>query len=525
MTSKIKILNKSTVLGISLLLSVILLLSFSFRHSIKASLHSDPIMTETGLISGVKSETSNVIAYKGIPFAAPPVGELRWKTPQPAIPWHGVRKCESFGPSPMQAKPVPFMVYTPEFLIPERPISEDCLYLNIWSGAAKGDNRPVFVWIYGGGFSSGGTAVPIYDGEALAKKGIIFVSVNYRVGVFGFLAHPDLTEEAPYHSSGNYGLLDQIAALQWIKKNISSFGGDPDNVTIDGQSAGSMSVNCLVASPVAKGLFNKGIAESGSFFIMKTNNLNEAEKQGLDLASYVHASSLADLRKIPAEQLIKFQAQYRPITDGYVLPKSVPEIFAEEKENNVPLIIGWNADESFVNGFKNKEIFQKEAREKYGKDADEFLKYFPANTDEEAIRSQIIFSRDIIFAVSGYKWANIQSTQGKSPVFVYYFARKLPATADFVKYGAFHTGEVAYVMDNLKFLNRPWEPIDFQLADMMSNYWINFIFSSNPNNKDLPDWPAYNTQTYQSMVFDKNSGKQTLPDKNGLEFLSSRTDK
>jgi para-nitrobenzyl esterase len=525
MTPKMKILKKLSVLIISLLLSVILLLLFSFRYSIKPRIYIDPVMTEAGLVSGVKSETSNVIAYKGIPFAAPPVGELRWKAPQPAIAWQGVRKCESFGPSPMQAKPVPFMVYTPEFLIPEKPISEDCLYLNVWSCASKGDKKPVLVWIYGGGFSSGGTAVPIYDGEALAKKGIIFVSVNYRVGVFGFLAHPDLTKEAPYHSSGNYGLLDQVAALEWIKKNISAFGGDPDNVTIDGQSAGSMSVNCLVASPVAKGLFNKGIAESGSFFIMKTNNLKEAEKQGLDLASYVHAVSLEDLRKIPAEQLLKFPAQYRPIIDGYILPKSVPEIFAEEKENNVPLIIGWNADESFVNGFKNKEVFQKEAREKYGKDADEFLKYFPANTDEEATRSQIIFSRDMIFAVSGYKWAGIQSLLGKSPVFVYYFARKLPAIGDFVKYGAFHTGEVAYVMDNLRFLNRPWEPVDFQLADMMSNYWINFISNSNPNNKDLPNWPAYNTKTYQAMVFDKNSGKQALPDKEGLEFLSTRPDK
>jgi para-nitrobenzyl esterase len=517
--------KKSSVLTPGLLMAATILFLFSFRISKNTSIYSDPVMTEAGLVSGVKSEASNVIAYKGIPFAAPPVGNLRWKAPQPAIPWQGVKKCETFGPSPMQSKPVPFMVYTPEFLIPEKPISEDCLYLNVWTSAGKKDRKPVFVWIYGGGFTSGGTAVPIYDGEAMAKKGIIFVSVNYRVGVFGFLAHPDLTKEAPYHSSGNYGLLDQIAALQWIKKNISAFGGDPDNVTIDGQSAGSMSINCLVASPVAKGLFNKGIAESGSFFIMKTNNLKEAEKQGLDLANSVHAASLEDLRKITAEQLMKFPAQYKPIIDGYVLPKSVPEIFAEEKENNVSLIIGWNADESFVNGFKNKESFQKEAKEKYGKDADEFLKYFPANTDEEATRSQIKLSRDMIFAVSGYKWADIQSTQGKSPVYVYYFARKLPATADFIKYGAFHTGEVAYVMDNLKFLNRPWEPADFQLADLMSNYWINFISSSNPNSKNLPDWPTYNTKTFQVMIFDKNSGKQTLPDKDGLEFMSTRWDK
>ncbi len=509
----------------SLVLCVVSIIFYSFSISKNTGKYSEPILTDAGLVSGLQNESGNVTAYKGIPYAAPPLGDLRWKAPQPAIPWQGIKKCDAFGPSPMQPKPIPFMVYTSEFLIPEKPIGEDCLYLNIWTGISKGEKRPVFVWIYGGGFYSGGTAVPIYDGEAMAKKGVIFVSINYRVGVFGFLAHPDLTKEAPYHSSGNYGLLDQIAALQWIKKNISAFGGDPANITIDGQSAGSMSINCLIASPVAKGLFTKAIAESGSFFVMKTNNLKEAEKQGTDLASFVHAVSLEDLRKIPADQLMKFPAYFLPIVDGYVLPESIPDIFAEGKENNVPLITGWNADENFVNGIKNKEAFQKEAKEKYGKDADEFLKYFPANTDEEATRSQIILSRNTIFALSGYKWAGIQSDRGKSPVYMYYFARKLPATGDYIKYGAFHTGEVAYVMDNLKFLHRPWEQTDFRLAELMSNYWVNFISGSNPNGSNLPEWPSYNTKTFQVMVFDKESGKQLLPGKGGLDFMSEKSTK
>ncbi|MDP9047401.1 MAG: carboxylesterase family protein, partial [Bacteroidota bacterium] len=237
-------------------------------------------MVEGGQVSGIKSKLSDVVSFKGIPFVAPPVGEFRWKAPQPVIPWKGVKNCDAFGPSPMQAKPVPFMVYTKEFLIPEQPISEDCLYLNVWTRPRTASKKPVFVWIYGGGFSSGGTAVPIYDGEAMAKRGIIFVSVNYRVGIFGFMAHPGLTKESPDNSSGNYGLLDQIAALRWVKKNISAFGGDPNNVTIAGQSAGSMSVNCLVASPVAKGLFNKAIAESGSTMVanpfVKANDLQSA---------------------------------------------------------------------------------------------------------------------------------------------------------------------------------------------------------------------------------------------------------
>ncbi len=493
-------------MAICLVLASVTALFYSFIAPNQTRKNSDTIRIETGLVSGVKSESSDVVAYKGIPFAAPPVGDLRWKAPQPAQPWQGVKKCDTFGPSPMQAKPVPFMVYTSEFLIPEKPMSEDCLYLNVWTNAHKGEKRPVFVWIYGGAFTGGGTAVPIYDGETMAKKGIIFVSVNYRLGVFGFLAHPDLTKESPNNASGNYGLLDQIAGLKWVKKNIEAFGGDPDNVTIDGQSAGSMSVNCLVASPVAKGLFNKAIAESGSMFILNplitTGNLEGAEQQGVKLAAEVHASSLKDLRNVSAADLMKFRGQYSPIIDGYVLPKPVSEIFAEGKQNDVPLLTGWNADEGFVFSFKKKEAFIQQIKEQYGADANTFLKYYTANTDEEAARSQVKLSRDMIFAISGYKWIGMQSSQKKSPVYVYNFDRKLPATADYVKYGAFHTGEVAYVMDNLKFLHRPWQPADFQLAKLMSSYWVNFITRGNPNGKGLPAWPKYNTDTQQAMVFD-----------------------
>jgi para-nitrobenzyl esterase len=505
-----------------LCLAIISVGMYSFHSSAIKTNDINPVTTESGLVSGLKSESSGVIAYKGIPFAAPPIGDLRWKKPQPVMGWKDVRKCEDFGPSPMQAKPVPFLVYTKEFLIPEKPVSEDCLYLNVWTKAAKGDKKPVFVWIYGGAFLSGGTAVPIYDGEAMAKKGIVFVSVNYRVGVFGFLASPELSQESPDHTSGNYGLLDQIAGLRWIKKNIAAFGGDPGNITIAGQSAGSMSVNCLVASPIAKGLFNNAISESGSMLVSKPESLSASEAQGVALSKSVHAGSLAELRKIPAEDLMKFSGHYAPIVDGYVLPKPVAEIFAANEQNQVPVLIGWNADESFVFGFKNKEAFQQEAKEKYGAKADEFLKYYPAQTQQEADRSQIRMSRDMIFALSGYKWAGLQSDKPYSPVYLYYFARKLPATAEYVKYGAFHTGEVAYVMDNLKFLHRPWETEDTTLATLMSSFWINFITQGNPNGAGLPVWPAYNTRNYPAMVFDKKSGTQSLPDQGALAFLLSQ---
>ncbi|MDP9048729.1 MAG: carboxylesterase family protein, partial [Bacteroidota bacterium] len=218
------------------------------------------------------------------------------------------------------------------------------------------------------------------------------------------------------------------------------------------------------------------------------------------------------------------QGRFSPIVDGYVLPAPVPQIFAEGKENRVALLTGWNADEAFVAGFKKKEDFVKQAKEQYGTDADEFLKYYPAATEEQAMRSQIKLSRDMIFAISGYKWAGIQSAKG-NPVYVYYFARKLPATPDYVKYGAFHTGEVAYVLDDLKFLNRPWEPADFQLANLMSSYWANFIMTGNPNGKGLPPWPKFNSATKQAMVFNKSSGKGELPDWQELKFMETRAGK
>lgn len=510
----------------ALALAAVTLYAFKTRYIQNTA---TPIRIETGMIAGVTDAASGITSYKGVPFAAPPVGPLRWKTPQATQPWQGVKKCDTYGASPMQGKPVPFGVYTPEFLIAEKPISEDCLYLNVWTKAHKGDKKAVFVWIYGGGFVSGGGNVPIYDGEAMAKKGIIFVSINYRVGVFGFMAHPDLTKESPDHASGNYGLLDQITALKWVKKNIAAFGGDPDNVTIDGQSAGSMSVNCLVASPLAKGLFNRAIAESGSLMIangaFQTGTLTSAEQQGVKIAQTVNAATLEDLRKVPAAVLMKAGGRYSPIADGYVLPEPVYQIFAQGKQNDVPLITGWNADEGFGAAPKSKEVFKQQAKDQYGADADEFLKVYPANTDEEAARSQAKLSRDLVFAISGYKWAGMQSERGKAPVYLYYFERKLPATPDFVKYGAFHTGEVAYGLDNLKFLNRPWEPADQELATLMATYWANFVKTGNPNSKGLPVWPKYNTNGKPAMIFDKTSGSTPLPDQEELEFMLKRMGK
>jgi para-nitrobenzyl esterase len=501
---------------------------FSFRP---ADLPFSTVKITGGVISGTVSKNGEVHAFKGIPFAAPPLGDFRWKEPQPVLPWAGLKQCDIFGPSPMQASPFPFGPWSQEYLIPKEPISEDCLYLNVWTGAkTSSEKRPVIVWIYGGGFGSGGTAVPVYDGEAMAKKGIVFVSVNYRVGVFGFLAHPELTKESPHHASGNYGLLDQVAGLRWVQENIAAFGGDPGNVTIAGQSAGSMSVNCLVASPLCRGLFQHAIAESGAGFIAggigNSASLQNAEEAGTKMAESLQAISIAALRKIPAAELqSKARGFFRPITDGYLLPESIAETFAKGKQNDVALLTGWNEDDGVMIGKpKTAAEFQQQVKQQYGNDATALLQYYPSSNEEEALRSQVNLSRDQTFGMQNYAWANVQNEKGKAPVYVYRFARRLPATGDYERYGAFHTGEVAYAYNNLDFVKRcSWQPADRQLAEIMSSYWVNFAASGNPNGKGLPQWPAYKLQDKKIIILGDTMVAAALPDTKALDLLISLT--
>lgn len=411
-------------------------------------------------------------------------------------------------------------MWSKEFLIPESPISEDCLYLNVWSDATTtGSKKPVLVWIYGGGFSSGGSACPIYDGEAMARKGIVFVSINYRVGVFGFMAHPEITDGG--RGSGNFGLLDQIAGLKWVQQNIAAFGGDPKNVTIAGQSAGSMSVNCLVASPLAKGLFNKAIAQSGANFTRGNTSREQAETEGKKWVASLGAATLNDLRKRDAAELMaKASGMRGPYIDGLVLPKSIREIFAEKSQNNVALITGWNQDEGLVFGpLKNAAQHATDIQTQFGNHAEAIMKYFPAKTDAEAIQAQLDLSRDMTFGLQGFIWSDMQAAQGL-PVYTYRFTRIVPAEGEYKKYKAFHTGEVPYAYNNLGFVNRPWEPADRKLASQMSDYWVNFMKTGNPNGGSLPSWPAYRQQDRMTMYFDVDSKAKTMHDAQSLEALN-----
>jgi len=401
------------------------------------------------------------------------------------------------------------------------------LYLNVWTAAkSPQEKKPVIIWIYGGGFMSGGAGVPLYDGEAMAKKGIVFVSINYRVGVFGFLAHPELTKESGTQSSGNYALLDQIAAIRWVQKNIAAFGGDPDFITIAGQSAGSMSVNSLVASPLCKGLFKRAIAESGARIIsnkfMKTASLSESEAEGLRFAQSFGAKSIAELRKVPAEALLnKPFTNEGPIVDGWVLPQTIAEIFAAGKQNDVSLLTGWNQDDGVVFGaMKTAVEFRKQAEEMYGPNAGRFLKFYPANTDKEAARSQLSLSRDQLFGIENYTWANLQADRGRNKTWLYRFTRELPATGEYKKYGAFHSGEIPYAYDNLLLAERcPWISVDFELAKTMSAYWANFVATGNPNGRGLPVWPNYDTKSFSTMMLGQKQASETLPDRAALDFL------
>lgn len=484
-----------------------------------------PVKLDTGLISGSKSADGEVISYKGIPFAQPPVGDLRWRAPQPAKPWTGIRKCETFGNAPYQPAPHAAGMWSEEYFIPNESVrSEDCLYLNVWKPAKIATKKlPVLVWIYGGGFNSGGTDIKLYDGEATAKRGVIFVSANYRVGVFGGFAHPELSKESGYNASGNYGLLDQIAALKWVQRNIASFGGDPDNVTIDGQSAGSISVNCLIASPLAKGLFNKAIAESGAYMVSGARGmsyLQAAEAQGARAMTAININSIADLRKLPAEDIEnKLRAGGGPIIDGYVLPKAIPAIFGEGKQNKVTLLTGWNENEGMLQGpLRNAEDFKKQMMAAYGTKADQFFTYYPANSEEEAKASQYKLSKDLMFGIQNYTLANVVSAQGPK-VYVYRFTHKVPGTGMYANIGAFHSGEFAYTLNNLRHLDRPFQSVDYELAKALSSYWVNFVITGNPNGKGLPEWPFYNTQNAQIMMLGDHPKAETMPDKAALDLV------
>jgi para-nitrobenzyl esterase len=451
------------------------------------------VMTESGMISGVSA--SGLSVYKGVPFAAPPVGDLRWRAPIPAAPWIGTRKADAFAPACMQVG-VSMPGETPPV------VSEDCLYLNLWTPAKTAhEHLPVIVWIYGGGYINGSASMPLYWGDRLARKGVIVVTIAYRLGPLGFLALPELTQESPHHSSGNYGLMDQIAALEWIQRNIAAVGGDPKNVTIAGQSSGSISVSILMASPLARGLFHRAIGESGGLFeplqLGPKFLLANAEHDGEKYAVSLGAPALKELRQLPASLLTgNAGGIVHPVIEPYVLPLSPYEAFTSGHQNDVPLLIGSNTEEARALidvSHETAATFDSDLEQSVGQLPPALVAAYPHVTDEETRQARLGLERDLRFGWDMWAWARLQAGTGKSPVFYYSFRQQPPFPADsvYAGWGASHFAELWYVFDHLDQSPWNWTAADRKLAEEMSSYWTNFARSGNPNGPGLPLWAAF----------------------------------
>ena len=456
------------------------------------------VKVESGIVEGKPEGTVN--AFLGIPYAAPPVGNLRWRPPAPPATWTGVRPATEFGPRCMQGRIYSDMVFR------DSGPSEDCLSVNVWA-PADAKKLPVMVWIYGGGFLAGGTSEPRQDGKNLAKQGAVVVSMNYRLGVFGFFTHPDLAAESSTGAAGNYGLLDQTAALRWVQRNIAAFGGDPGNVTIFGESAGSFSVSALMASPRAKGLFHKAIGESGAAFYshdLPFLPLREQEQEDAKFArSALGLKELAALRALPAGQLVEASLReedgervfhFRPNVDGDFLPEPIPAIFAQGKQNDVPLLAGWNRDEghfSPANGKSATASAREKAEKEFGTRSAEFLRLYTGTSEADVERSLSDFDGDQFIAFSTWRWLEAQKRSGTQVVYRYSFDLALPFLDKPVSFGAYHSAEIEYVFGQLDSKALPFRAEDRKLSEQMQQYWANFARSGDPNGSGLPKWPAY----------------------------------
>ena len=481
---------------------------------------------ETGDVEGVAD--GPLAVFRAIPYAAPPVGDLRWKAPQPATAWDGVRVCDKFGPMPPQP--------TRQGLTPDA-ISEDCLYLGIATPArTTNEQLPVMVWIHGGGFQTGHYGGDLW--KHLALRGVVIVSVEYRTGALGFMAHPELTKESAGGHSGNYGLLDQIFALQWVQRNIGSFGGDPTNVTIFGESAGAISCSILCASPLAKGLFHRCISQSGGSFAPWSDQVRTiavggsqkgAEQQGLAFQNHLKKKNIKQLRKMTAMELCGNNVGFGgfwPCVDGYVITDDLYRLYERGEYNDVPVIVMTNSDEGIMfTAYQGSdegidpEKLKNTAKEIFGDMTDEMLKYYPANTPREAFYANCDAFRDMGFAWPSYAWVNLQSKTGKSPAYAAFLAQ--PSERSFVnnplRRGVSHADDILYL--NGEFLTQPDKyPVEAAVAEIMQQYWVNFAKSGNPNGKGLPYWPTFNDSKATTMQFSNGASLIMRPNREQVDF-------
>ena len=453
---------------------------------------STTLKIDSGMVSGVT--TDGVRSYKGIPFAAPPVGTLRWKPPQPAAAWTGTRRADEVGAACPQKGHAPGSIF-PD---PTEPQSEDCLFLNVWTAARAGERRPVIVWYHGGGWVNGSGASYTPNGAPIARKGVVLVTVNYRMGALGYLAHPQLTAESAHHSSGNYGFLDQIAALRWVQKNIAAFGGDPDRVTIQGESAGSWTVSILVASPLSHGLFHRAIGESGGRFTPQPSlqvdreGLPAAEKSGLAFAKTAGVDSLEGLRALPADKLLKIPFRTMENVDGWVLPDQVRTLYAQRKQAMVSVLVGSNKNERTPDataGPKTIGDYRAYLAKEYGVSSQDLENAFPVKTEADIAGAVAAIGGQTMFTVNMRIWPRMMVAAGQK-AYLYEFTH-VPPHPNSRHLGAFHTSEVPYVFNDLRQHDWPFADVDSRLADTMSSYWANFVIHGDPNGGGLPRWTPY----------------------------------
>ena len=516
-----------------LISAVLLLLAAVFAAN---SLAQDRVTTTSGTLEGTSDASSGIRSFKGIPFAAPPVGDFRWKPPQPVEKRGGVFKADKFGPRCMQRAIYSDMVFR------SNGMSEDCLYLNVWTPAKSGSEKlPVLVYFFGGGFMAGDGSESRYDGASMAGKGIVAVTVNYRLGVFGFLAHPELTQELPHHASGNYGLLDQQAALEWVRQNIAAFGGDPKRVTIAGESAGSISVSAQMASPLSKALIAGAIGESGSITgALSAVPLSEAEQNGVKFAAAIGGTTLSALRAMSAEQLLEATAKpglprLSPTVDGYFFPKSPFEIYAAGEQAHVPLLVGSNSEESGYFSVLGREKptvenYRNALQKLYAYKSDQVFKLYPASNENEVMDAAQDLAGDRFIAYSTWRWIDLATKTGGRPTYYYYYARPRPPMRPEGKpatqanndrpapRGAVHSAEIEYAMGNLD-SNKvyAWTPDDYKVSKVLQEYFANFIKTGNPNGKGLPNWPQFAAN--QRMIIDVNTRAEGDKVRARYEFL------
>jgi para-nitrobenzyl esterase len=538
--------SRNMLMAAALLTTVALLTTLALPI---AGQEAEPVRTASGLVEGTTT-ASGIRLFRGIPYAAPPVDELRWREPQPVTPWTGVRGTRQFGPRCMQHAAFGDMGFR------SSGVGEDCLYLNVWTPARSADERlPVLVYFYGGGFVAGDGSEPRYDGESMARRGIVTLTVNYRLGAFGFLAHPELTAESPHRASGNFGLLDQAAALRWVRENIAAFGGDPGRVTIGGESAGSASVSAQMASPLSRGLIAGAIGQSGAQIppTMAPVPLATGEQNGLRFMNSVGAESLADLRALSSQEILDASLRhgiwsFSAVVDGHFLPRATVEIYAAGEQARVPLLVGWNSEEMNHRALlgpdpATPEGYANAVRRHYGEHADAVLRLYPGRTEEEVLQSATDLAGDRFIAFSTWRWADLHTrTGGGRPVYRYFYTRPRPpmrpemgnAVAGLAggvvsgpaaeanrpppPRGAVHAAEIEYALGNLDRNHVfAWTPEDHRVSETMQGYFANFIKTGDPNGPGLPRWPALSRgRDARFMRLDVESGAQ--PDRTRARY-------